>query len=235
MGAQEILKQLESLGAESYRNVLRKHGVQDPVFGVKIEEMKKILKAHKGDTALACELYATGNYDAQYMAGLMANGKEMNKAQLQLWLETANCNAIRRYSVAWLVVESRFAVELINEWGSSTEEDVAATAWATLVTYVSVTPDAELDLDWLKRLLDFVQTSIHQQANEVRSGMNSFVIALGSFVAPLSEAAIQAGEAIGIVSVDVGDTACKIPFAPDYIRKVAARGAIGKKRKEIKC
>ena len=30
-------------------------------------------------------------------------------------------------------------------------------------------------------------------------------------------------------------TACKIPFAPDYIRKVAARGAIGKKRKTAKC
>ncbi|MBR7800573.1 DNA alkylation repair protein [Undibacterium fentianense] len=235
MRAQEILEQLEKLGTESYRAILRKHGAQEPVFGVKIEELKKILKAYKHDTALACELYASGNYDAQYLAGLMANGKEMSKTQLQRWVQTANCDAIRRYSVAWVVTESPYAIELINEWGSAIQEDLAATAWATLVTYVSVTPDDDLDLDWLQRLLDFVQTHIHQQSNAVRSGMNSFVIALGSFVAALSEAAIQTGEKIGPVSVDVGDTACKVPFAPDSIRKVAARGNIGKKRKEIKC
>jgi hypothetical protein len=33
----------------------------------------------------------------------------------------------------------------------------------------------------------------------------------------------------------MGDTACKVPFAPDYIRKVNQRGAIGKKRKTAKC
>jgi len=35
--------------------------------------------------------------------------------------------------------------------------------------------------------------------------------------------------------VDVGGTACKVPHAPEYIRKVQARGAIGKKRKTAKC
>ena len=35
--------------------------------------------------------------------------------------------------------------------------------------------------------------------------------------------------------VDVGDTSCKIPYAPDYIKKIQQRGAIGKKRKSAKC
>jgi hypothetical protein len=34
---------------------------------------------------------------------------------------------------------------------------------------------------------------------------------------------------------DLGDNNCQIPFAPDYIRKVQQRGAIGKKRKSAKC
>ncbi len=232
---QQLVQQLQALGLDTYRNTLMKHGAQEPIFGVKIEAMKKLMKPYKGDLDFACALYDTGIYDAQYMAGLLADGKRMSKAQLQHWIETANCNAIRCYSVAWVATESPFAVELINEWGSSSREDIAATGWATLISYISVTPDTELDLAWLSSLLAYVQASIHQQPNEVRSGMNSFVIALGSFVAPLSEAAMQAGEAIGMVSVDVGDTSCKVPFAPDYIRKVAARGSIGKKRKEVKC
>jgi hypothetical protein len=65
--------------------------------------------------------------------------------------------------------------------------------------------------------------------------MNWFVIAAGSFVAPLNEVAMATGEKIGPVSVDVGDTACAVPFAPDYIRKVADRGYIGKKKKTVKC
>ena len=35
--------------------------------------------------------------------------------------------------------------------------------------------------------------------------------------------------------VDKGGTACKVPFAPEYIRKVQERGSIGKKRKTVKC
>ena len=38
-------------------------------------------------------------------------------------------------------------------------------------------------------------------------------------------------EVIGIV----GNTACKVPYAPDYIKKVQERGTVGKKRKTCKC
>jgi len=38
---------------------------------------------------------------------------------------------------------------------------------------------------------------------------------------------------MGKVEVDVGDTACKIPSAAEYIKKCVARGY--KKRKSVKC
>jgi hypothetical protein len=44
--------------------------------------------------------------------------------------------------------------------------------------------------------------------------MNSFVIAVGSYVQPLTDTAIQIGEKIGPVTVDIGKTACQVPFAP---------------------
>jgi hypothetical protein len=40
---------------------------------------------------------------------------------------------------------------------------------------------------------------------------------------------------IGPVTVDMGDTACKVPYAPDYVQKVVDRGTVGKKRKTAKC
>jgi hypothetical protein len=65
--------------------------------------------------------------------------------------------------------------------------------------------------------------------------MNGFVIAVGSYVESMTDFAIQAGEKIGEVSVDMGNTACAVPYSPDYIRKVQKRGTIGKKRKSAKC
>lgn len=40
---------------------------------------------------------------------------------------------------------------------------------------------------------------------------------------------------IGPVNVDVGNTSCQVPFAPDYIQKAEKCGVIGKKRKTVKC
>ena len=51
----------------------------------------------------------------------------------------------------------------------------------------------------------------------------------------LTQAAILVGKEIGKVTVDMGDTACKVPFSPDYIQKVVTRGTVGKKRATVKC
>jgi hypothetical protein len=65
--------------------------------------------------------------------------------------------------------------------------------------------------------------------------MNGFVIAVGTYVASLTQLAIRVAKGIGVVSIDVGATACKVPFAPDVLARLKAQGAIGKKRKTAKC
>jgi hypothetical protein len=87
----------------------------------------------------------------------------------------------------------------------------------------------------LKELLQRVQKTIGHAPNNARRAMNNFVIAVGSYVTPLTKFAFQTAEKIGPVNVDVGNTSCQIPFAPDYIQKVERRGALGKKRKTVKC
>jgi hypothetical protein len=40
---------------------------------------------------------------------------------------------------------------------------------------------------------------------------------------------------VGKVSVDMGDTACKVPNAVEYIAKVAKAGRVGRKRSTALC
>lgn len=235
MTAKEIVQQLKPLGTESYKNVLLKHGVREPVFGVKIEELKKIQKRIKNDYQLALDLYDTGIYDAMYLAGLIADDPKMTKKDLRHWIDKANCPTLCEYTVAWVAAQSPHGRELALEWIDSKKENTAACGWATLSGLVAVTDDSKLDLAELKQLLQRVQKTIHQQPNRVRYVMNGFVIAVGSYVKALTDTALQTAAQIGPVSVDTGGTACKVPYAGDYIQKVQKRGAIGKKRKTVKC
>jgi hypothetical protein len=65
--------------------------------------------------------------------------------------------------------------------------------------------------------------------------MNLFVISVATYVTPLHDVAVKAARAIGVVTCDMGDTACKVPAALEYIEKVKARGKLGKKRKTMRC
>jgi 3-methyladenine DNA glycosylase AlkD len=235
MTAEEIVQQLKPLGTDAYKNVLRRHGVQDPVFGVKIEDLKKIQKRVKKDYRLALDLYDTGIYDAMYLAGLIADDARMTRQDLCHWVERANCCTLSEYTVAWVAAESTHGRELALEWIASKKEGVAACGWATLGGLVAIRDDAELDLPELKRLLQRVRDTIHLQPYRVCYAMNNFVIAVGSYVLPLTDAALQTATQAGPVAVDTGGTACKVPNASESIEKVRKRGAIGKKRKTVKC
>ena len=79
MTAKEVLDQLEAFGDERTKNTLMNHGAREPLFGVKVSDLKKILKQTKKNHALSLELYSTGNSDAMYLAGLMADEKQKAK------------------------------------------------------------------------------------------------------------------------------------------------------------
>ena len=102
MTANEVLDEIQPLGTEGYRKILLNHGVPEPCFGVKIEDLKKIQKRIKKDYQLALDLYDTGIYDAMYLAGLIADDAKMTKKDLRRWVEKAHCAALCEYTVPWV-------------------------------------------------------------------------------------------------------------------------------------
>ena len=235
MTAKEILKELKPLDNESYKRVIFNHGVQEPCFGVKISDLQKLVKRIKQDYQLALELYDTGVYDAMYLAGLIADDAKMTKPDLQRWVAEAYCRPLCGATVAWVAAGSPHGWELALEWIDSKTALIATAGWSTLASLVAIKDDAELDLAKLKRLLQRVQQRIHQSPDAVRSSMNAFVIAVGTYVRSLTETALLTGTAIGPVTANLGNNSCQVTFAPDYIQKMQQRGVIGKKRISAKC
>jgi 3-methyladenine DNA glycosylase AlkD len=235
MTAAQVIKELRPLGSESYRRILSNHGIPDTCLGVKVEHLKRFQKRIKKDYQLALDLFDTGIYDAMYLAGLVADESRMTRKDLKNWVAKANCDAIRGSAVAWVAAEDPHGWDLALEWIDSKKPAVAMTGWATLGSLVAVKDDAELDLPELTHLLQRVQSTIHDQPDPVRSCMNGFVIAVGTYVKPLCDAAIATAKKIGPVSVDMGNTACQVPSAVGRIKKAQSRGSVGKKRKTARC
>lgn len=232
----QIMKALEAKGSEQTRRTCARHGASsDNLFGVKVADMKVIAKTIKGDQQLALELYDTGNYDAMYVAGMVADGKQMTKAQLDKWARSAGWQMIAEYTVPWVASESEHGFALARKWIDAKPELVAAAGWNTWSGLVTTRPDEQLDLDEIAALLERIERDIGGERNRVKYCMNAFVISVGAYVAPLAKAAKATAKRVGTVNVDMGGTACKVPPALPYIQKIEKLGKAGIKRKTIRC
>jgi 3-methyladenine DNA glycosylase AlkD len=232
-----IMSELKKKGKEQTRKIYARHGMNpERVYGVSVADLKVIAKTIKGQQNLACELYETGNMDAMYLAGMVADGSQLSSAQLNKWVKSASgLQMISEYTVPWLAGEHAMARDLALKWMDSKDEHTAASGWCTYAGLLSIRPDEELHMREIKDLLARVMKQIDAAPNRVKMTMNNFVIAVGAYVRPLLNEAKAVAMQLGAVKVDVGDTACKVPLAIAYIEKIEKAGRVGRKRKTLRC
>jgi 3-methyladenine DNA glycosylase AlkD len=231
----KVMSALKKKGNPQRRQLFQRHGADDTLYGVSVADMKVIAKTIKGEQDLACELYGTGNYDAMYLAGMVADGKRMTKKQLQSWATAADWQLISEYTVPWVASESAHGRDLALKWMGSKKAHVAACGWSTYGGIVTTTADHDLDLAEINSLLQRVEKEIDEAPNRVRYTMNGFVISVGAYVTPLLKQAKATAKRLGKVPVDMHGTSCKVPVALDTIGKLEGMGRVGKKRRTIRC
>lgn len=231
-----VLAELKAKASEKTKATYLRHGApRDRTLGVSVADLKLIAKTIRKQQSLACELFATGTFDAMYLAGLVADGAQLTRKQLQTWASAAaDAPMIAEYTVPWVTLESAFAHDLAIEWINAKKEHLAAVGWCTYSGIVATTPDDDLDLAEIEALLDNIPARIAKAPNRVRLTMNAFVIAVGTYVEPLFKHANATAKKLGAVTVDMGDTACEVPLAVERIARAHASGRTAK-RKTIRC
>jgi 3-methyladenine DNA glycosylase AlkD len=234
MTVETIMQRLEALGTEQTRKTWRNHGAAEPMFGVKVGDLKPIQKEIKKDYVLSMALWETQNADARYLAHLIADEKLMTKDDLNHWATTSNWSMLSEFAVASVAAESPHGWELAQTWINAEAENLSSAGWSTLSNWISLEHKV-FNINDLEDLLQRVEQQIHQAKNRETYAMNGFIINVGLYVPELSAKAIAIANAIGAVTVNVGNTACKVPFATDYITKVQASGRTIKKKKVARC
>ncbi|MBM3821908.1 MAG: DNA alkylation repair protein [Verrucomicrobia bacterium] len=235
MNLDDVMKELAAKANPQCKRTYLRHGAAEPLFGVRIGDLKPLQKKLKGRQELALELFATGNSDAMYLAGLIADGSRMTRQQLDRWASGATWHMIAGYSVAWFAAEHPLAVEIASQWIDSPKECVAIAGRSTLGSVLATVPDERLPIKELSAALDRCAKSIKTAPNRVRYAMNHFVICVGTYVQPLGDKALATARKIGQVEVDMGQTDCQVPDAESYILKSRRGAPIAPKRKTTRC
>ena len=113
-----LMAELKKKGREQTRKTYARHGMAtERMYGVSMADLKVIAKTIKGQQDLAYQLYETGNLDAMYLVGMVADGSQMSTKQLNEWADgAANMRMISEYTVPWVAVDNPQARELAMQW-----------------------------------------------------------------------------------------------------------------------
>lgn len=229
------MEELEALGKERMKKMYMTNGAQEPLFGAATGAMKPIKRKIKINQPLAEELYATGNYDAMYFAGVIADPKAMTEADFDRWIDKAYFYMLSDYVVAVTLSESDIAQEVSDKWIESGEELKMSAGWSCYCWLLGNRKDSEFSEDKISNMLDKVKASIHEAPERTKSAMNNFVYTVGVSYKPLHEKAVETAKQIGVVEMKRDNKKSSFLNASENIQKQVDLGKLGFKRKYVRC
>lgn len=230
-----VMQELEALGKERIKKTYISNGAHEPLFGVATGAMKPLARKIKKDQPLAEQLYATGNYDAMYFAGIIADPMAMTEADFERWIDGAYFYMLSDYVVAVTLSETDIAQAVADKWIASGEELKMSAGWSCYCWLLGNRPDSEFNADKLARMLDQVENTIHDSPDRTKSAMNNFIYTVAISYVPLHEMAIETAKAVGPVEMKRGKKKSSILLASENIQKELDRGKLGFKRKYVRC
>lgn len=234
MNAESVMAELEALGKERLKKMYLSNGAHEPLFGVATGAMKPMAKKIKINQPLAEQLYATGNYDAMYFAGIIADPKAMTAADYNRWMDAAYFYMLSDYVVAVTLAEADIAQDVADQWIASGEELRMSAGWSCYCWLLGSRPDREFPESKISAMLELVEKTIHESPDRTKSAMNNFMYTAAISYLPLHDKAVETAKAVGPVEMK-RDNKSKFLNATENIRKEVERGKLGFKRKYVRC
>jgi len=235
MNVEEVMQELEALGKERTKKIYMSNGAHEPLFGVATGAMKPIAKKIKINQPLAEELYASGNYDAMYFAGIIADPKAMTESDFDRWMDSAYFYMLSDYVVAVTLAEADIAQQVADKWIASGEELRMSAGWSCYCWLLGNRKDIEFSEDKIATMLENVKNSIHDSPERTKSAMNNFLTTVGVSYIPLHDMALATAKAVGLVELKKDNKKSSFLHAYESIQKEVDKGRIGFKRKYVRC
>jgi 3-methyladenine DNA glycosylase AlkD len=197
--AEEVIAHLRTLGSQANREGMKRYGIRvDRALGISHGDQRRIGKAIGRDHARAMALFDSGIMEAQFIASITADPKQMNMDDCRRWAATFDSWDIVD-GVSDLFVDTDHWHDLIAEFAADEREFVRRTAFAMMawsVVHRKKEPDATL-----LSFLPLIERYATDERNFVKKAVNWALRSLGKRSPALNRAAIATSERLA-ASVD---------------------------------
>lgn len=235
MNLEAVMQELEALGKERTKKIYISNGAHEPLFGVATGAMKPIAKKIKMNQPLAEELYATGNYDAMYFAGIIADPNGMTEEDYERWMDGAYFYMLSDYVVAVTLSESDIAQQVADKWIASGEELRMSAGWSCYCWLLGNRPDHQFSEQKIAGMLELAASTIQDSPTRTKFSMSNFIYTVGISYLPLHAKALETAKALEPIEVQLNNAKSKHLQPAGNILKSLERGQLGFKRKYVRC
>lgn len=230
-----VMNELKALGNERLKKIYMSYGAHEPLFGVATGAMKPLARKIKIDQQLSFQLYDTGNYDAMYFAGIIANPKTMTEEDFNRWIDKAYFYMLSDFVVSVTLAETDIAQDVADKWIASGNETKMSAGWSCYCWLLGYRPDSTFNKDKILKMLNDVSKTINDASNHIKLVMINFVYTVGISYLPLHQEALNIAQKMGPIQVKKENQKTVIINPYENIQKDIAKGRIGFKRKYVRC
>jgi 3-methyladenine DNA glycosylase AlkD len=219
MTLKDALKQLEALGTAKVRAQNAKSGAGDKQFGVSLGDIRVLAKQIRTDHALALSLWETGNVDAQFLATLLLQPKQLSAKEMDRMVQSVSFVRVADWLIAYVVRQHPDKEALRQGWMAAADRWAARAGWDLTAERVAKSPDG-LDVP---ALLARIESEMARADPEVQWTMNNTLAGIGIHFPKHRKRAITIGEMLGIYRDYPVSKGCTSPFAPIWINFMVSR------------
>ena len=166
-----VLNELKKAARPDQLSGMAKFGMAiENRLGVSVPEMRRIARVVGKNHDLALELWKTGIAEAQMVASMIADPKQLTSEQMDTWVSDFNSWDVCDQVCMNLFDKSPLAWEKVLEWSSREEEFVKRAAYALIACLAWHDKVAE-DKKFI-RLLPLIHNSVCDDRNYVKKAVS---------------------------------------------------------------
>ena len=219
MTLNETLKHLQALGSAKVRGQNAKSGAGDNQFGVSLGDIRKLAKKIRTDHPLALALWENRNVDAQFLATLLIQPKNLSTKEMDRMVRSVTFVRVADWLNAYVVRQHPNKETLRRDWMAADDRWAARAGWDLTAERVAKSPDG-LDIP---ALLARIESEMADADPEVQWTMNNTLAAIGIHFPKHRKRAIAIGEKVGLYRDWPVSKGCTPPFAPIWINFMVSR------------
>lgn len=186
----DILNQLRALATPERQAGMARAGINNSAaLGVRMPDVRQLVKSVGTNHALALQLWDTGIHEARILASLLADPKQTTVAQMNAWAAACSSWDMTDQCAINLFRKTPDAYEMAAAWTQQEAEFVKRAGFALMATLA--VHDKKADDSLFSACFPLIEQAASDSRNFVKKAVNWALRQIGKRNLPLNQQAVE--------------------------------------------